>query len=64
MRWARHVACIGELRNAYIIFVGNHKGNRPLRRPRLGWKDNFKMDHKEMGWVWVRVNTIMNHWVP
>jgi hypothetical protein len=26
MRWTRHVARIGELRNAYKILVGKHEG--------------------------------------
>jgi len=34
MRWVRHVACMGEMRNVYKILVENPKGKRPLRRPR------------------------------
>jgi hypothetical protein len=34
MRWAAHVARMGEKRNAYRIFVGNPEGKRPLERPR------------------------------
>jgi hypothetical protein len=32
MRWARHVARLGEIRNAYNILVGKTEGNRPLGR--------------------------------
>jgi hypothetical protein len=34
MRWARHVARMGEKRNAYRMLVGNPEGKRPLGRPR------------------------------
>jgi hypothetical protein len=50
MRWAGHVARIGEKRNAYRILVGNPEGKRPLRRPRRWPVDNIKMDLREMGW--------------
>jgi hypothetical protein len=33
MRWAGHVARMGEKRNAYRILVGNIEGKRPLGRP-------------------------------
>jgi len=32
MRWIGHVARMGEMRNAYNIFVGKHAGKRPLER--------------------------------
>jgi hypothetical protein len=38
-----------EMRNAYKILVGKPEGKRPLRRPRRRWKDNIKMDLKEVG---------------
>jgi hypothetical protein len=34
MRWAGHVARMGEKRNAYRLLVGKPEGKRPLRRPR------------------------------
>jgi hypothetical protein len=34
MRWAGHVARMGEKRNAYTLLVGNPEGKRPLGRPR------------------------------
>jgi hypothetical protein len=49
MRWAEHVAQMGEKRNAYRILVGTPEGKRPLRRSRRRWVDN-KMDLREMGW--------------
>jgi hypothetical protein len=44
MRWAGHVARMGEERNAFRIFVGKPEGRRPLGRPRRRWVDNIKMD--------------------
>jgi hypothetical protein len=48
MRWAGHVARMGEVRGAYNILVGRPEG-RPLGRPRRRWKDNIKTDLKEIG---------------
>jgi len=33
MRWAEHVACMGESRVLYRVLVGKHEGKRPLVRP-------------------------------
>jgi hypothetical protein len=74
MRWAGHVARIGEERNAYRILVGKPEGRRPLGRPRRRWVGNIKMDLGGIGWVdvdWIDlaqdrdqwralVNTLMN----
>jgi hypothetical protein len=49
IRWAGHVARMGERRNAYTILVGNPKGRTPLRRTRHMWVDNIKMDLREIG---------------
>jgi hypothetical protein len=78
MRWARHVARMGETRNAHRILVGKPGGKRPLRRPRRRWVDNIKKDLREIGWdgvTWIElaqnreqwralVNTVMNLGVP
>jgi hypothetical protein len=50
MRWAGHVARMGEKRNAYRLLVGKPEGKRPLGRPRRGWVDNIRMDIGEVGW--------------
>jgi hypothetical protein len=34
MRWAGHVACLGEERKMYKVLVGKPEGKRPLGRPR------------------------------
>jgi hypothetical protein len=50
LRWAGHVARIGERRGAYRALVGKPEGSRPLGRPRRRWEDNIKMDLREVGW--------------
>jgi hypothetical protein len=49
MRWAGHVARMGEKRNMYRLLVGKPEGKRPLGRPRLVWIDNIKVDLLETG---------------
>jgi hypothetical protein len=34
MKWARHLACMGEKKDAWRVFVGKSEGKRPLRRPK------------------------------
>jgi len=44
MRWAGHVAHMGERRGVYWVLVGKPEGKIPFGRPRHRWKDNIKMD--------------------
>jgi hypothetical protein len=44
MRWAGHMARMGEDRGVYRVLVGKREGKRPLGRPRRRWEDNIKMD--------------------
>jgi hypothetical protein len=74
MRWAGHVACMGEGRGSYRILVGRPEGRRPLGRLWRRWEDNIKMDLQEVGWGgmdwidmaqdrdswWAVVNAVMN----
>jgi hypothetical protein len=74
MRWAGHVARMGEGRGVYRVMVGRPEGKRPLGRPRRRWEDSIKMDLQEVGrrcgdWMEVAqdrdrwralVNTVMN----
>ena len=41
MRWAGHVAHMGEERGVYRVLVGKPEGKRPLGRPRCRWVDNI-----------------------
>ena len=49
MRWAGHVARMGEERVVYRVLVGKPEGRRPLGRPRRRWADNIRMDLHEVG---------------
>jgi hypothetical protein len=78
MRWAGHVAWMGEGRGMYRVLVGKPEGKRPLGSPRRSWEDNIKMDLQEVGcggmdWIelaqnrdrWrALVNVVMNLRVP
>jgi hypothetical protein len=54
---------MGERRGAYRVLVGKPEGRRPFERPRRRWKDNIKMDLREVGWgawtgsIWLRIGT-------
>jgi len=78
MRWAGHVAHMGEEREVYRVLVGKPEGRRPLRRRRRRWVDNIRMDLQEVGggcmdWIglvqdrdrWrTLVSAVMNFRVP
>ena len=49
MRWAGHVARMGEESGVYRVLVGKPEGKRPLGRPRRRWVDNNGMDLQEVG---------------
>jgi hypothetical protein len=42
MRWAGHVARMGEGRGVYRVLIGMPEGKRPLGRPRRRWEGNIK----------------------
>jgi hypothetical protein len=78
LRWAGHVAHMGEGRGVYRVLVGRPKGKKPLGRPRYRWEDNIKLDLREIGideanWIQLAqdriqwrafVNMVMNLQVP
>jgi len=78
LRWAWHVARMGEGKGVYRVLVGKPEGKRPLGRSRRRWEDNIKMDLQEVGcggidWIelaqdkdrWrALVNAVMNLRVP
>jgi len=78
MKWAGHVARMGERRDLYGVLVGKPEGKRPFGRPRRRWEDNINLDLHEVGgggmdWIelaqdrdrWrALVNALMNLRVP
>jgi len=50
MRWAGHVARMGETRGVYRVLVGKPEGKRPLGRPRHRWEVSIKMDLQKVGY--------------
>jgi hypothetical protein len=50
MKWAGHVARMGEGRKMYSILVGKPEGKGPLGRPRRRWEDGNRMDLRDIGW--------------
>jgi hypothetical protein len=76
MRWAGHVARMGEGKGVYMVLVRRPEGKRPLGRPRRRWEDSIKTDLRETGidganWIqqdrvqwWAFVSKVMNLRVP
>jgi len=78
MRWAVHVARMGEERGDIGYLVGKPEGKRPMGRPRRRWVGNIRMDLQEVGcgymdWIglaqdrdrwWTLVSAVMNLRVP
>jgi hypothetical protein len=65
MRWAGHMARMGEERKVYKVLVGNPEGKRPLGRPRRRWEDVIRMDHREIGLGgvdWIRLAQDRDRW--
>jgi hypothetical protein len=54
MRWAGHVARMGEERKAYKVLVGKPEGKRPLGRPRRRWEDGSEWILVRLSWgLWI-----------
>jgi len=65
MRWAGHVARMGQGRGVYRVLVGKPGGKRPLGRPRRRWEDNIKTDLQEVGGGcedWMELIQDRNRW--
>jgi hypothetical protein len=66
MRWAAHVALMGERRGVCRVLVGKPEGKRTLGRHRLRWEHNIKLDLQKDGgaWsglIWLRIGTGGRH---
>jgi hypothetical protein len=60
MRWAGHVARIGEWRGAHGVLVGKPEGGSPLGRPMRSWENNIKIVLMECvgawtGLIWLKI---------
>jgi len=78
MRWAGHVAHMGEKKGVYRLLVRKPEERRPQGRPRSRWVENIRMDLQEMGcgymdWIGLAlyrdmwrtlVSAVMNFRVP
>ena len=65
MRWAGHVARMGQRRGLYGVLVGKSEGKRPLGRPRRRWEDNIKVDLQEVGCAgadWIHLAQDRDRW--
>jgi hypothetical protein len=65
MRWAGHVARIGEEIKMYKVLVGKPEGKRPLGRPRRRWEDEIRMDLREIGLGgvdWIQLTQDRDRW--
>jgi hypothetical protein len=64
MRWAGHVARMGEEKRVYKVLVRKPEGKRPLGRPSRRWENGIKVDLREIGrggvwngFTWLRIGT-------
>jgi hypothetical protein len=66
MRWAGHVARMGEERKVYKALAGKSEGKRPLGRPRRRWEDGIRMELREIalggGVDWIRLARDRDRW--
>jgi hypothetical protein len=64
MRWAGHVASMGEDRKVYTVLVGKAEGKRPLGRARRRWEDGIIIDLREIGWgvSWIKLAQDRDRW--
>jgi hypothetical protein len=65
MRWAGHVARMGEGRGVHVVLVGKPEGKRPLGGPRRRWEDNINIDLQEVGggcWYWMERAQDRDRW--
>jgi hypothetical protein len=65
MKWVRHVARIGDMRNAYRILAREPEGKRRLGRPRRRWDDRIRIDLTDIGWEgvnWIHLAHDRDQW--
>jgi len=65
IRWAGHVARMGEKTGVYRVLVGKLEGRRPMGRPWRRWVDNIRMDLQEVGrgyMEWIGLDQDRDRW--
>jgi hypothetical protein len=65
MRWAGHVARMGERTGIYRVSVGKPERQRSPRRPRHRWEDNINMNLQEVGcgcMDWIKLTQDRERW--
>jgi hypothetical protein len=65
MRWAGHVARMGEERKVYKVLMGKPEGKKSLGRPRRRWEDGIRMDLRGIGWGsvdWMQLAQDRDRW--
>jgi hypothetical protein len=65
MRWAGHVARIGEEKHVYKVLAGKPQGKTPLGRSRFRWEDGIRRDLREIGWgsvQWIQFVQDRDQW--
>lgn len=51
IRWAGHVVGIGEMINAYKVFVGKPEGKKPLGRRSCRWENSITVGREGVDWI-------------
>jgi hypothetical protein len=65
MRWAGHVAHMGEERKVYEVLLGKPEVKTLLGRPRRRWEGGIRMDLREIGLGgvdWIRLSQDRDRW--
>jgi hypothetical protein len=65
LRWAGHMAHMGEESKVYRVLMGKPEGKRSLGRPRRRWEDGIRMNVREIGLGsvdWIQLDQDRNRW--
>jgi hypothetical protein len=64
MRWAEHIARIGEMENSYKIFVGNTEALKPFGRACHRSEYDVKIYNRKMGYGGAKQASTGAEWGP
>jgi hypothetical protein len=65
VRWAGHIARVGQKRNVYKLFIGKSERKRPRGRPGHRWEDNIRINVREIVWEgvdWIHMARDRDQW--